>query len=346
MTLDYASPEQVAGGTVTTVSDVYSLGVVLYRLLTGKSPYGVRVNDAQRMAEILSDTAPTRPSLVERKIGGDLDNILLMTLRKEPQRRYGSVEQLANDLRSYLTGMPVQARGNALRYRSGSSCAGARSKSRPASWLRACCWERSVSRCARRASPKHERQVAQQHFDSVRKLASTLLFDLHDEIAKVPGSMKTRELLVKTSLEYLDTLYKGAGSDRALQEELGTAYKRIGDIQGDEGGSNTGHHQDALRSYARAVALLEPLAAQKASKPSAALMLLRTYVKQSNVMLSVGRLDDALVSDPKRRGAGRILGRLVSERSGSRQHDGQRVLGSSRHSHAPRAYTGGDGIDR
>ena len=102
MTLDYASPEQVSGGTVTTVSDVYSLGVVLYRLLTGKSPYGARTTDAQRMQEILSDTTPTRPSQVERAVDGDLDNILLMALRKEPQRRYGSVEQLANDLRNYL----------------------------------------------------------------------------------------------------------------------------------------------------------------------------------------------------------------------------------------------------
>ncbi len=109
---------------MTTVSDVYSLGVVLYRLLTGQSPYGARVNDAQRVAEILSDTAPTRPSQVQtddrprsRDIDTDLDNVLLMALRKEPQRRYGSVEQFANDLRNYLAGLPVQARGNALRYR-------------------------------------------------------------------------------------------------------------------------------------------------------------------------------------------------------------------------------------
>ena len=119
MTLDYASPEQVSGAHVTTVSDVYSLGVVLYRLLTGKSPYAARSNDAARMAEILSDTTPTRPSQVERKVDADLDNILLMALRKEPQRRYASVEQLASDLRNYLTGMPVSARGNSLRYRAG-----------------------------------------------------------------------------------------------------------------------------------------------------------------------------------------------------------------------------------
>jgi tetratricopeptide (TPR) repeat protein len=299
MTLDYASPEQVAGGTVTTVSDVYSLGVVLYRLLTGKSPYGVRVNDAQRMAEILSDTAPTRPSLVERRIDGDLDNILLMALRKEPPRRYGSVEQLANDLRGFLAGMPVMARGNALRYRFGKFVR-RRKIEIAAGVLVASALLGALAVSVREARiAEHERQVAQQHFDSVRKLASTLLFELHDEIAKVPGSTRTRELLVKTSLEYLDTLYKGAGSDRALQEELGTAYKRIGDIQGDEGGSNTGQHQDALKSYARSIALLEPLAAQKGANPRAAAILVRAYVQQANVMLSLGQLDAGLSSARK-----------------------------------------------
>ena len=172
MTLEYASPEQVSGGTVTTVSDVYSLGVVLYRLLTGQSPYGARTNDAQRVAEILATPhrlarawcAPTIAA--QRGIDADLDNILLMALRKEPQRRYGSVEQFANDLRNYLSGLPVQARGNALRYRMGKFlrrrkveiAAAADGGVRPCSadW---------VSRCAKRVIAEHQRQVAQRHFD-------------------------------------------------------------------------------------------------------------------------------------------------------------------------------------
>jgi hypothetical protein len=139
MTLEYASPEQVRGDPITTASDVYSLGVVLYRLLTGRSPYR-EDNAAERAVEILSDSQPSKPSTavddtkprraapttplpeasrkrIKRALRGDLDNVLLMALRKEPERRYASVEQFSDDLRSYLDGMPVRARGDALRYR-------------------------------------------------------------------------------------------------------------------------------------------------------------------------------------------------------------------------------------
>ncbi len=140
MTLEYASPEQVRGDPITTASDVYSLGVVLYRLLTGRSPYR-EDNAAERAVEILSDSAPSKPSTavndtrvrsasgetapqaqfarkrVRRALQGDLDNVLLMALRKEPERRYASVDQFSEDLRNYLDGMPVRARGDSLRYR-------------------------------------------------------------------------------------------------------------------------------------------------------------------------------------------------------------------------------------
>lgn len=140
MTMEYASPEQVRGDPITTASDVYSLGVVLYRLLTGRSPYR-EDNAAERAVEILSDSSPSKPStavdetrmrpspassgsqsLISRKrmkraLRGDLDNVLLMALRKEPERRYPSVDQFAEDLRHYLDGMPVKARGDSLRYR-------------------------------------------------------------------------------------------------------------------------------------------------------------------------------------------------------------------------------------
>lgn len=295
MTLEYASPEQVSGGAVTTVSDVYSLGVVLYRLLTGQSPYGARTSDTQRVAEILSDTTPARPSQVQRKIDSDLDNILLMALRKEPRRRYGSVEQLANDLRNYLAGMPVVARGNALRYRAAKFIR-RRKVEIAAGFLVTCTLLGALFFSMREARmAEQQRQVAQQHFDSVRKLANTLLFELHDEMEKVPGSTKSREMLVKTSLEYLDSLYREGGTDRALQEELAVAYKKVGDIQGNEGAANTGEYKSAVQSYGRSIALLEPIVATDPANHRAGIFLAKTYIQRAQLMLVVSSAEEALV---------------------------------------------------
>ena len=288
MTLEYASPEQVSGARVTTASDVYSLGVVLYRLLTGKSPYRERATDAARMAEILSDSMPTRPSQVERKLDGDLDNILLLALRKEPLHRYASVEQLANDLRNYLTGMPVKARGNSLSYRAGKFVR--RRKVELAAtvfvvWalLGALFFSMREARIAER-----ERLVAQQHFDSVRKLANTMLLQLHDDKSRDSGSIKTREMMVKTSLEYLDALYKQSGSDLLLQEELATAYLQVAAILGnDSTASNRGDYQGALRSYERAIALLIPLLAADPANHRVGWALGSAYTAQAELLMVV-----------------------------------------------------------
>jgi serine/threonine-protein kinase len=150
MTPDYASPEQARGEPVSTATDVYSLGVLLYRLLTGRPPYRLSGRPPGEMMQIICEATPEKPSLavgrstvhgpdvregmktpaeaakpsvqvsterLKRRLSGDLDNIVLTALRKEPSRRYPSVEQFAADIRRHLDGLPVSARPSTIRYR-------------------------------------------------------------------------------------------------------------------------------------------------------------------------------------------------------------------------------------
>ena len=132
MTPEYASPEQVRGEEVTTASDIYSLGVVLYELLTGQRPYRIKTRNPDEIARAISEEEPPRPSTAVARDGpnpqsairnpkslrGDLDNIVLMAMRKEPSRRYASVAQFSEDIRRHVEGLPVVARKDTVGYRS------------------------------------------------------------------------------------------------------------------------------------------------------------------------------------------------------------------------------------
>lgn len=125
MTPEYASPEQFRGLPITSATDIYSLGVLLYRLLTGLHPYRTALSSWSEIERAICAEPSPRPSSVvlekhrQRQLQGDLDTITLMALRKEPELRYASAEDFARDIGRYLAGLPVQARRPTLAYRTG-----------------------------------------------------------------------------------------------------------------------------------------------------------------------------------------------------------------------------------
>jgi serine/threonine protein kinase len=259
LTPEYASPEQVRGDPVTTASDIYSLAAVLYELLTGYKPHRIDKLTPQAVERAICEHDVIRPSMVPdkalaRRLSGDLDNILMKALQKDPQRRYASVEQLSDDIRRYLSHQPVKARPDTLTYRLRKFVRRRRS-SLAAGGLVAACLIAGLVVSLREAS------IAKANLLEARRLANVFVFGVHDAVRDLPGSTRARQLIVETGLRYLDSLAGNSRRDWELKTELATAYQRIGDVQGNVMGANLGNTKEGLQSYRKAITLLDSVLA-------------------------------------------------------------------------------------
>jgi tetratricopeptide (TPR) repeat protein len=268
LTPDYASPEQVDGSPVTTATDIYSLGTVLYRLLTGMSPHYSASDSAGAMAFAISNGRITPPSKLVPALRGDLEVILMKALRKEPQERYATIEQFADDLESYLDYRPIRARKGDTWYRL--------RKFARRYWLPVAAATFAVGGLsAGLLVANHERSTAQQRFDQVRHLANQM-FAIDEEVRKTPGTVKARVLIVNTSLQYLQRLAGDAQDDPVLALELGNAYMRVARVQGVPVNSNLGDAVQADLSLQQAERLLHSALVARPNDRTAALRSAQT----------------------------------------------------------------------
>ncbi|HQU85327.1 MAG TPA: protein kinase [Pyrinomonadaceae bacterium] len=297
-TPEYAAPEQLNGLPITTVSDVYSLGVVLYELLSGVRPFQTKSRNYLEIVEQILTKEPTRPSSVvlrqsetnenstseineqrtnnneqittndeqnsnpksqnrnPKSLKGDIDNIILKSLRKEPERRYDSVEQFSEDIRRHLSGLPVSATADTSFYRFSKFFE--RNRTAVLAGVFVAILVFTVSAFAVRQSIVATRanQKSEARLREIRETAKSLLNETNDSLDKIPGNVSVQKALIEKSIALLDNLADEETNDETLLIELADAYIKLAFIQNislrqtDKAGENI---QKAETIYKRAL---------------------------------------------------------------------------------------------
>ncbi len=302
----YASPEQVRGEAVSTATDIYSLGVLLYVMLTGQRPYGRRATTPLQAARAVLEDEPTRPSALSpatpqdgrwltarKKLQGDLDNILLKALAKPVEQRYASVDALAADVRNHLAGYPVSARPPSAAYLAQrfvqrnrvATAAAALALAAVLGGAGVALWQANLAQA--------QRDVAEQRFKQVRQLANQQVFKYHDQIENLPGATQVRQSLLVDAAAFLDSLDKDAGGDPQLAFELASTYYRISRLQGVDSSINTGEHDLAQVNLAKALALVPRFVSHPGMSSEALGLAINMHVSQGELWQRSGRMAQA-----------------------------------------------------
>jgi serine/threonine protein kinase len=288
LTPRYASPEQLRGERLNIATDVFSLGIVLYELLTGAWPFGdpeSRLSELNRATGTVPAQAPSTvvtaksaelrsapPDQLRRILKSDLAAIVLKALEEDPGRRYESVRQFAADICNFLDGRPVLARPQTPVYRA--------TRFVRRRWLPlsvAAVFVVGLSGATLVAL--RQARIAQARYSDLRALTTSLLFELKEAINDVPGSTAAQKILVTRVVRSLDNLARQSRYDPKLQLDLAEGYRQLGELQGSPYVQNLGDGSGALANLNKARSLVDPQVAAAPANPApmhAALLIERT----------------------------------------------------------------------
>lgn len=337
MTPEYASPEQVSGEPLTTASDVYSLGVLLYQLLTGHRPYSFKTRVRDEIVRVVQEVEPAapstavtkvqtitaddgttrtitvddvaktrdeRPDALQRRLRGDLDNIVLMAMHKSPAKRYESAADFAQDLERHLEGFPVSARPRTFAYEAARFVRRHRGPVAAATAVLAVAmigaiavsWQVNKRAKDRALAEQLSKQVAEQdrRLLATRNFAGQLIEDLQKRLQRADGSLAAREALARASTRTLDYLASEFPEDSELGFYRAQAWRRMGEVQGGRG-SNLNQLDQAGESFAAASKQLDAI--QSGAIPPATLLAARAGLLVEQADLARRRGDRQTAAD-------------------------------------------------
>ncbi len=291
-TPNYASPEQVRGEPVSTATDIYSLGVLLYQLLTGVRPTGRAATTPLEAARSVLEEQPTRPSSLSadlvadpqwlstrKRLQGDLDNILLKALEKSVDRRYASVDALAADVQNYLAHRPVNARPASVVYvlkkfisrnrwavlaatlgsiglTTGLAAALLQGKAAAALGVVGLTGGLGLALVQGRQAAV-SRDEATRQLGEIKRITTDIVFNFGDALTRLPGGMKAQEALLQQTLASLDTALRASPKDPDLIALVASALGRIAELQGSARQASAQRAGEAVATVKRALALAD-----------------------------------------------------------------------------------------